>query len=66
MERDINSSKTVARPSHEALEEHASATQAGKSKQQRIDQAAMEAARRSTHRIQADEDNLPGSSIISK
>jgi hypothetical protein len=66
MERDINSSKTQARPSHEALEEHAPATQAGKSEQQRIDQAALEAARRSTHRIQADEETLPGSSIISK
>ena len=45
MERDLKS-KTPARPAHEALEENVSATKAGKSEQQRIDQAAMEAAKR--------------------
>jgi len=65
MERDLKS-KTPARPAHEALEENVSATKAGKSEQQRIDQAAMEAAKRSTNRIHADEGKLPGSSVFSK
>ncbi|HWZ50262.1 MAG TPA: hypothetical protein VNW54_02245 [Granulicella sp.] len=66
MAKGINSSKTPARPSHEAGEQNAPATQAGQGKQRRIDQAAMEAAKRPTHRIHSDEEKIPGSTIFSK
>jgi hypothetical protein len=66
MAQGIDSSKTAARPSHEAIESEAPATQVGESEQRRLDQAAMEAAKRSTNRIHSDEESTPGDTIFSK
>ena len=66
MAHGIDSSKTAARPSHEAIESEVTATKVGESDQRRIDQAAMESAKRSTNRIHADEERNPGDTIFSK
>jgi hypothetical protein len=66
MAHGIDSSKTAARPSHEAIELEVTATKVGESDQRRIDQAAMEAAKRSTNRIHADEESTPGDTVFSK
>jgi len=66
MAQGIDSSKTPARPSHEAIESDTAATEVGENAQKRIDQIAMESAKRSTNRIHADEETLPGSTTFSK
>jgi hypothetical protein len=66
MAQGIDSSKTPGRPSHEAIESDASASEVGESAQRRLDQAAMESAKRSTNRIHADEEEIPGSTVFSK
>jgi hypothetical protein len=66
MAQGLNSTKTGARPAHEAIEDGASATQVGKSKQQKMDHVAMESAKRAQNRIHADEETTPGNSIFSK
>jgi len=66
MAQGIDSSKTAARPSHEAIEQDSSATEVGESAQRRLDQIAMESAKRSTNRIHAAEETVPGETIFSK
>jgi hypothetical protein len=66
MAQGLNSTKTGARPSHEAIEEETSATEAGKSKQKKLDHAGMESAKRAQNRIHANEEKTPGNSIFSK
>lgn len=66
MAQGIDSSKTAARPSHEAIESEAPATQVGEGAQRRLDQVAMESAKRSTNRIHADEEKIPASTVFSK
>jgi len=66
MAHGIDSTKSAARPSHEAIEEETAATEAGESAQTRLDHIAMEAAKRSSNRILANEENIPGSTIFSK
>jgi hypothetical protein len=66
MAQGIDSSKTPGRPSHEAIESDASASEVGESAQRRLDQVAMESAKRSTNRIHADEEEIPGSTVFSK
>lgn len=66
MAQGIDSTKSAARPSHEAIEQEADATEAGNSAQTRLDHIAMESAKRSGNRIVADEENIPGSTIFSK
>lgn len=61
MEQGINSSKTPARPSHEAIE-----TGENDTEQQKIDRIAMESAKRGENRIHSDETNIPGSSEFTK
>lgn len=64
---NLNSTKSSARPSSEALEEHTGdATDAGKTEQQKMDRVAMESAKRGENRLLADEGNIPGSTLISK
>lgn len=64
---NLNSTKSPARPSNEALQDHTGdATDAGKTEQQRMDRVAMESAKRGENRILADEGNTPGSTLISK
>jgi len=66
MAQGLDSSKTPARPSHEAIESDTTATETGESARRRIDQIAMESAKRSTNRIHADEESLPGDTVFSK
>jgi hypothetical protein len=66
MAQGLNSTKTGARPAHEAIESNASATEVGKSEQQKMDDAAMQSAKRAQNRIHANEEKTPGNTIFSK
>lgn len=66
MAQGLDSTKTAARPSHEAIEEGSTATEVGKSEQQKMDHIAMESAKRAQNRIHSDEETTPGNSIFSK
>ena len=66
MAQGLNSTKTGARPSHEAIESDAPATEVGKSKQEKLDHAGMESAKRANNRIHSNEETTPGNSIFSK
>jgi len=66
MAQGMNSSKTGARPSHEAIEDESSATEVGKTDQQKMDHAGMESAKRAQNRIHSNEETTPGNSIFSK
>ena len=66
MAQGIDSTKSAARPSHEAIEQEADATEAGNSPQARVDHIAMEAAKRSSNRIVGNEESIPSSTIFSK
>jgi hypothetical protein len=66
MAQGLNSTKTGARPSHEAIEEESSATEVGKSKEEKLDHAAMESAKRAQNRIHSNEETTPGNTIFSK
>lgn len=64
---NLNSTKSGARPLHEAVEsETGDATDAGKTDQEHLDRVAMESAKRSQNRIHNDEEKIPGSTIFSK
>lgn len=67
MAQGLDSSKTAARPSHEAIEA------AGedkiddfKSEEKKMDDVAMRSAKRAENRILANEERIPGSTIFSK
>jgi hypothetical protein len=66
MAQGLDSTKTGARPSHEAIEEGSTATEVGKSGKEKMDHAAMESAKRAQNRIHSNEETTPGSSIFSK
>jgi len=66
MAQGLDSTKMAARPSHEAIEQEADATELGEGEQSKIDHIAMEAARRSSNRIIANEEKIPSSTIFSK
>jgi hypothetical protein len=66
MAQGMNSSKTGARPSHEAIEADSSATEVGKTDEQKLDHVAMESAKRAQNRIHSNEETTPGNSIFSK
>lgn len=66
MAQGLDSTKTGARPSHEAIEEESSATEVGKSKEEKLDHVAMESAKRAQNRIHSNEETTPGNSIFSK
>jgi hypothetical protein len=66
MAQGLDSTKTGARPSHEAIEEGATATEVGKSEEQKMDHIAMESAKRAENRIHSNEETTPGNSIFSK
>jgi hypothetical protein len=65
MAQGLNSTKTGARPSHEAIEEGSTATEVGKSDEKKMNHAAMESAKRAQNRIHSNEGKNPGDSIIS-
>ena len=67
MEQDLNSSKTAARPSHEAIEDKIGTNKlTERTEEQKIDQAAMRGAKRAENRILNNEEEIPGSTIFSK
>ncbi|WP_433969321.1 hypothetical protein [Tunturiibacter gelidiferens] len=66
MAQGMNSSKTGARPSHEAIEDESTATEVGKTDQQKMDHAGMESAKRAQNRIHSNEETTPANSIFSK
>jgi hypothetical protein len=66
MAQGMNSSKTGARPSHEAIEEGAKATEVGQTDEKKLDHIGMESAKRAQNRIHSNEETTPGNSIFSK
>jgi hypothetical protein len=66
MAQGLDSTKTGARPSHEAIEEETTATEVGKSDEEKLDHAGMESAKRAQNRIHSNEEKTPGNSIFSK
>ena len=66
MAQGINSSKTGARPSHEAMEEESTATETGQTSPEKMDHMGMESAKRAQNRIHSNEETTPGNSIFSK
>jgi hypothetical protein len=66
MAQGLDSTKTGARPSHEALEGDNSATDVGKTDAEKLDQIGMESAKRAENRIHSNEERTPGNSIFSK
>jgi hypothetical protein len=66
MAQGLDSTKTGARPSHDAIEEGSTATEVGKTDEQKLDHIAMESAKRAENRIHSNEERTPGNSIFSK
>lgn len=66
MAQGLNSTKTGARPSHEAIEENADATEIGKTPEQKVDDEAMQTAKRAQNRIHNNENVTPGNKIFTK
>ena len=67
MEQELNSSKTAARPSHNAIEDKVGTSKlTDKTEQEKIDQVAMKGAKRGENRILRNEEKIPGSTIFSK
>jgi hypothetical protein len=66
MAQGLDSTKTGARPSHEAIEEGSTATEVGKTDEQKLDHIGMESAKRAQNRIHSNEETTPGNSIFSK
>ena len=66
MAQGLNSTKSGSRPSHEAIESDAPATEVGKSEQEKMDDAAMQSAKRANNRIRSNEDSTPGNSMFTK
>ncbi len=66
MAQGLNSTKTGARPSHEAIESDSDVSMVGKTEQEKIDHVAMQGAKRAENRIHANEETTPGNSIFSK
>lgn len=67
MEQNLNSNKSAARPSHEAVETKLhDGKLTGKSSRDRIDQTAMKAAKRAENRIVSNEEKVPGDTMFTK
>ena len=67
MEQDLKSSKTAARPSHEAIEDKIGTNKlTDATETEKIDQVAMRGAKRAENRILRNEEKIPGSTIFSK
>lgn len=67
MEQELRWNKRAARPSHGAVENKVGDSKlTDKSRQEKIDQVAMQGAKRAQNRILNDEEKLPGSTIFSK
>ncbi len=66
MAQGMNSTKSAARPSREAIEDETTANEGNKSDQERMDHAAMENAKRAQNRIHSNEETTPGNSTFTK
>jgi hypothetical protein len=67
MASGLDSTKTPARPSHEAIESTGgNATDAAKSKHEHMDHEAMESAKRAQNRLHDNETKNPGSTEFTK
>lgn len=67
MASGLDSTKTGARPSHEAIESSGgNATDVDTSKREHMDHEAMESAKRAQNRIHSDEGRNPGSQEFTK
>ena len=66
MAQGLNSTKSAARPSHEAIEDETTADEGNKSARERMDHAAMQSAKRAGNRIVSNEETTPGNSVFSK
>jgi hypothetical protein len=68
MAHGLDSTKTPARPSHEAVEGVGSEDEfiTGKTEEEKLDGAAMRGAKRAQNRILDNEEKIPGSTIFSK
>ncbi len=66
MAQGLNSTKTPGRPSHEAIEQNAPATELGSSEEKKLDDIAMQSAKRAENRIHSNEETTRGNSIFSK
>jgi hypothetical protein len=67
MASGLDSTKTGARPSHEAIESTGGEADKGsETPSQRLDHEAMESAKRAQNRIHDDETKNPGTSIFTK
>jgi len=67
MASGLDSTKTGARPSHEAIESTGgNATGVAETPMERLDHSAMEMAKRAQNQIHADEETNPSDSIFTK
>jgi hypothetical protein len=66
MAQGLDSTKNASLPSHEAIEEGVTATEVGKSDEQKLDHIAMESAKRAQNRTKAFEDSAPDQQIFTK
>ncbi len=67
MTHGFNSSKTSARPAHQAIEKASDdSIDAFKSEQHKLANLAMRSARRAQNRLLDNEERIPGSTIFSK
>ena len=67
MASGLDSTKTPARPSHEAIESSGgNATDAADTPRKRLDHEAMESAKRAQNRIHDDEGKNPGNQEFTK
>lgn len=67
MASGLDSTKTPARPSHEAIESSGgNATDVDSSKREHMDREAMESAKRSQNRMHDNETKNPGNSEFTK
>ena len=67
MASGLDSTKTPARPSHEAIESTGgNATDAAENPRKRLDREAMESAKRAQNRIHNDEEKNPEDTIFTK
>jgi len=67
MEQNINSNKTPARPSHEAIDTKLrDGKLTNRSDQERLDQTAMKGAKRAENRIAGNEERVPGDTMFTK
>jgi hypothetical protein len=71
MEQELDSTKTPARPSHEAIENKIGTntltqTSDQTTEERKLDQVAMKGAKRAENRMHNNEERIPGSTIFSK